>query len=177
MTPASLPYRVGRLALADLPQLMQVQARCYPAALVEAQSVFADRLAAAPEQAWGLWSGPGGGELRAYLVGYVSLLGLVAPLGAGFAPQPAGRCLYLHDLAVDPAGAGQGWGRALVTQALREAQALGMTHAALVAVAGAQSFWQRLGWWPHATLAPSTHPALASYGPGALYMSRPIHCP
>lgn len=165
---------VRHLRPQDVPALMRVQARCYPPALVEAQAVFANRLTVAPEQAWGWWPEADAPELKAYLVGYRSRLGAVAPLGSGFAPQPEGTCLYLHDLAVDPDGAGQGWGRGLVAQALTEARAAGMTHAALVAVAGADRFWQRLGWTLHATLNSQAQQALASYGAGAVYMSRPL---
>lgn len=174
MTLSLTSPRVRRLCPQDLPALMRVQARCYPPALVEAQAVFANRLAVAPEQAWGWWPDADAPELTAYLVGYRSCLGAVAHLGSGFAPQSDGACLYLHDLAVDPDGAGQGWGRGLVAQALSEARAAGLTHAALVAVAGADRFWQRLGWTLHATLSPQAQQALASYGAGAVYMSRPL---
>jgi ribosomal protein S18 acetylase RimI-like enzyme len=85
-------------------------------------------------------------------------------------PRP--DTLYLHDLAVLPGLAGQGLGRALLETAWRSALGRGLAQSALVAVPGAQGFWERRGYAVHALRDADQRERLAGYGEGARYMLR-----
>ncbi len=154
---------------ADLPAVLAVQAAAYPPALHEDGATFAGRLAAAPDCAW-VAAGPLG--IAAYLVGYRSSLGKVTPLGGSFSPLVAGAssCLYLHDLAVSPTAGGQGLGLGLARTAWQAACANGLTHSALVALADAAGFWERLGYQTASSLDSRQQRHLQSYPPPATYM-------
>ena len=84
--------------------------------------------------------------------------------------------LYVHDLAVSPAGRGAGAGRRVVARAFELAARDGLRTAELIAVAGAADYWRRLGF------AEAEAPAVlavkvATYGPQARWMTRPIVAP
>ena len=162
---------IRRLTAADLDAVMRVQAACYPRELNEERGLFARRLTAAPETAWLAESA---GTACAYLFGYPSRPGRITPLGGDFAPSRSATALYLHDLAVAPAAAGQGLGRRLVATAVAAAQGLGLMQATLVAVGGAEKFWQAQGFRRADALAAEQQARLAGYGPAAVYMQRPL---
>jgi len=160
------------LAAADLPGLLAVQRACYRADLVEGAEVFARRLAS-PAQCSLVLAAPDG-TVCAYLAAYRSRRGHVTPLHGDFAPTPGADTLYLHDLAVLPAARGRGLAGVLVAQLLAQARAEGLAHAALVAVQGAQAWWQAQGFAAHAALAAAQRQRLAGYGPDAAYLLRAL---
>jgi GNAT superfamily N-acetyltransferase len=80
--------------------------------------------------------------------------------------------LYLHDLALDPAVRGAGWSRPIVERLARDARIAGWPALTLVAVNDAAPIWERYGFAVVDT--PDMADKLASYGPGALYMVRPL---
>lgn len=155
------------LSPADVPDLLRVQAACYGAALVEGAAVYARRLAS-PAQC-GLGVRAADGTLQAYLAAYWSVRSAITPLHGEFECHPEPDTLYLHDLAVHPRHAGRGLAQRLLAGAWAAAQVRGVRQAALVSVQGTSAFWQRRGFTPAA--AP---PGLASYGPGAVYMTRTL---
>ncbi|USA38558.1 GNAT family N-acetyltransferase [Pelagerythrobacter marinus] len=160
---------------ADVAEALAIQARIYPPALVESEAVFRDRIAL-----------PGGfclaariaGRLAGYLLAYRWRAGSPPPIGAlaGGAPADGGalrEVLFIHDLAVDPAGRGLRLGTRMVERALAAAADAGLREAQLVAVEGAHRYWQRMGFTqPEPTGA--LRAKLASYGPQARWMTRPI---
>lgn len=162
---------IRRLTAADLDAVMRVQAACYPPALNEERALFARRLAAAPETAWLAESA---GTACAYLFCYPSRPGGITPLGGDFSPSRSATALYLHDLAVAPAVAGQGLGGRLVATAVSTAQRLGLVQASLVAVRDAEKFWQAQGFQRAGELTAEQQALLAGYGPAAVYMQRPL---
>lgn len=162
---------IRRLTAADLDAVMRVQAACYPPELNEERALFARRLAAAPETAWLAESA---GTACAYLFCYPSRPGRITPLGGDFAPSRSATALYLHDLAVAPAVAGQGLGGRLVATAVATAQRLGLVQASLVAVRDAEKFWQAQGFQRAGELTAEQQALLAGYGPAAVYMQRPL---
>lgn len=162
---------IRRLTAADLDAVMRVQAACYPRELNEERGLFARRLTAAPETAWLAESA---GTACAYLFGYPSRPGRITPLGGDFAPSRSATALYLHDLAVAPAVAGQGLGGRLVATAVATAQRLGLVQASLVAVRDAEKFWQAQGFQRAGELTAEQQALLAGYGPAAVYMQRPL---
>lgn len=161
------------LQAVDLDRLMDLQRAAYGPHFLEPAPVLARRLAVAPDTAWVLEDRPG---LCAYLVAYRSRLGRVTPLHAVFEPAPDADTLYLHDLAVHPAAAGQGLGPRLVAHALAQTRAQGLRFAALVAVQGSQAFWGRQG-FAAGRVAAEALSALHGYGPQATYMVHPLQAP
>lgn len=159
------------LAATDLPGLLAVQLACYGAGFVESTEVFARRLASADNCSLVLEHG---GQVCAYLAAYRSVRGKVTPLHGDFDPAPQADTLYLHDMAVLPAFAGQGLAQALLTPLWQCARSDGMGQSALVAVQGSQRYWERHGYrvQPLACAQQAAH--LAGYGPGAVYMERTI---
>lgn len=171
MTPTS-SWTLRPLGVADVDQVLRIQAACYGAALVEGRAVFQRRLAAPHHCSWG--AAADGAGLAAYLAAYWSQPGKLTPLHGEFAaPQAqATPVLYLHDMAVAPTAAGQGLARRLLEAAWAQARARGVRHAALVSVQDSQTYWLRQGFAvaPVADALQAAH--LASYGPGAVYMQR-----
>ena len=153
------------LVPADLPGLLAVQRACYGEGFIESAEVYARRLASAANLSLVLAQG---GQVRAYLAAYRSARGKVTPLHGGFDAVPDPDTLYLHDMAVHPACAGQGLAQTLLA-ALRQAGA-GLRYSALVSVQGSGAYWQRQGYAVHELHDPVQCAHLASYGEGAAYM-------
>lgn len=167
--PASWSLR--GLQAEDVDALMAVQEAAYGAGFLEPAPVQAQRLRVASDTVWGAWDGA---RLGAYLMAYRTHAGHVGALHQGFAPEPEGDTLYLHDLAVHPSAAGQGLGPQLVAHALHQARQQGLASLGLVAVQGSSGFWQRQGFGPAGRLNPDAQAALATYGPGAVVLVRAL---
>lgn len=111
------------------------------------------------------------GGIVGYAIAHPGRLGAPPALDSllGALP-PAPDCLYLHDVALLPAARGAGLGATLVAGLRELALELALPVLALVAVGDAASYWRRHGFSapePAASLAAK----LASYGPGAAYMT------
>ena len=186
---------VRTLVTADLPGLLAVQLACYGAGFVESAEVFARRLASTANCSLVLERD---GAVCAYLAAYRSWCGKVTPLHGDFgsiehadltaptaltaptesttrtAQDPAPDTLYLHDLAVLPACAGQGLAQALLQPLWAQAVARGVRHSALVSVQGSQAYWARQGYAEQVLVCNAQRAHLASYGEGAVYMVREL---
>ncbi len=81
-------------------------------------------------------------------------------------------CLYLHDVALLPSTRGAGLGETLILDLLVLARTLGAPRLALTAVYETPRYWARFGFTPHRT--PEIDVKLASYGPTAEFMVRPL---
>ena len=165
-----MPHSIRPLAAADLPGLLAVQRACYGAGLLESGEVFARRLASPANCSLVLVRE--GGAVAGYLAAYRTRLHKVTPLHGDFAPVAQPDTLYLHDLAVHPAHAGQGLAAALLAALWRGVGADGgLRHSALVAVPGAQGYWERQGYAVRALPDAGQRQRLAGYGDGAVYMA------
>lgn len=158
------------MTLADLDLVLAIQQRCYPTAYHEPLAAFENKLRQSPRSAWLATSGQ---RALAYLVTLpVDETHFPALHAANWAPPPAAKWLYLHDLAVDPDHRGSGAGQRLVEQAFGHAHAQGLEGLALVAVQGSQPYWARLGFQArevdHAALQEKLH----SFGDDACFMVR-----
>lgn len=160
---------VRPLAHRHLSGLLAVQRACYGSAYLESAEVFAARLASPAQCSLVLTQG---GRVCAYLAAFDSAHGRLTPLHGAFEPVARPDTLYLHDLAVLPGLSGQGLGRALLEAAWRSALGRGLAQSALVAVPGAQGFWERRGYAVHALGDADQRERLAGYGEGARYMLR-----
>ncbi|GAA0642635.1 GNAT family N-acetyltransferase [Brevundimonas lenta] len=80
--------------------------------------------------------------------------------------------MYLHDLAIHPDARGSGASKPIVEALADQARAAGWPALALVAVNDAVRFWEGHGFT--VSDAPGMSAKLASYGPDARYMIRPL---
>lgn len=162
---------VRPLALSDLPALLAVQLACYGEGFVESGEVFARRLASAANCSLVLERA---GVVCAYLAAYRSVQGKVTPLHGDFEAVPQPDTLYLHDMAVLPACAGQGLAHALLQPMWDAARSRGLQHSALVSVQGSQSYWERQGYAVQPLADAVQRARLDRYGDGAVYMVRAL---
>lgn len=168
----SSPITLRALQPNDLPALLQVQSACYDPGFIESVGVYARRLASLANCSLVCEID---GELCAYLAAYRSTAGKVTPLHGDFElPLSAPDTLYLHDMAVLPAHAGQGLARALLESLWAKGKALGLRRSALVSVQDSQAYWARHRYIPYALQDAHERARLASYGDGAVYMVRSL---
>ena len=169
---SSSPGAPRALQLHDLPGLLQVQLACYGAGFVESGEVFARRLASPVNCSLVLERA---GQVCAYLAAYRSVQGKVTPLHGDFeGPPGAPDTLYLHDMAVLPAGAGQGLAQTLLAPLWAQGAAWGLRYTALVSVQGSQGYWEHHGYAVQPLADAQQRERLASYGEGAVYMVRTL---
>lgn len=159
--------RVRPLEHADLADLMQIQRACYGDDYAESQSVFARRIASPAHCSLVVERG---GAVLAYLAAYWSVAGKVTPLHGDFEACAAPEVLYLHDMAVHPAHAGQRLADRLLAPLRSLARQRGIRQSALVSVQGTQDYWRRHGYLPQVLCDPAQLQRLASYGEDAVYM-------
>ncbi len=150
---------------------MQVQLACYGADFMESAALYAERLASPVQCSLVIVQGR---EVLAYLAAYRSVLGKVTPLHGGFACASPADTLYLHDMAVAPARAGEGLASALLQAMLQQAQGDGLRYSALVSVMGSQPYWQRKGYAPLLPWSAQERDAMLSYGGDAQYMAQTL---
>ncbi|WP_429951562.1 GNAT family N-acetyltransferase [Comamonas sediminis] len=162
------------LVVSDIPGLLAVQLACYGEGFVESAEVFALRLASSANCSLVLERG---GQVCAYLAAYRSVQGKVTPLHGDFEPVARPDTLYLHDMAVLPALAGQGLAQALLLPMWERAQADGLRHTALVSVQGSQRYWERQGYAVQPLHDAQQRQRLATYGDSAVYMAKAIQKP
>ena len=155
----------------DLDAVLAVQAACYPPVMQEAGEVVRSRIRAAGASSF---VAECAGELVAYVFAYRSSQGAVTPLDAQFEVNEAGDAMYIHDLSVSPAAAGQGLARQLVERLQALAREQGLACCALVSVQDSQRFWEGMGFRASACADEPARLALASYPPVALYMCRAL---
>lgn len=160
---------------ADVPAVLALQAQCYAPQFHESADAFQAKLRATRGLHCSFLAVQGEQPL-----GYVvslpvdddQLPGLDAP---EWAPARAPRTLYLHDLAVSPAGRAHKLGHKLVEQVLRRARDMGLQEVALVAVQDSCAYWQRLGFQEAgAPLSTALQDKLDSFGPDARLMRRSL---
>ena len=162
---------VRPLAQSDLPALLAVQLACYGEGFIESGEVFARRLGSPANCSLVLEQA---GVVCAYLAAYRSARGKVTALHGDFDAVAQPDTLYLHDMAVLPAHAGQGLARALLEPLWRQARSGGLGHTALVSVQGSRAYWERQGYSVQPLDDATQQARLADYGPGAVYMARSL---
>jgi GNAT superfamily N-acetyltransferase len=165
--------RLRPLGLADIDAVLRLQARCYEPSLIEDGRAFEAKLRATA----GLpcnWLAEQDGEPLAYVVSLPVCDDSFPAWNAHTCPSSRrARLLYLHDLAVAPAGRGRGLGQRLLARVLQAARELRLPELGLVAVQDSLAFWQRQGFAVPAALPAQIGAKLASFGADARYLSRP----
>jgi ribosomal protein S18 acetylase RimI-like enzyme len=153
----------------DIDAIHALSARIHPGH-AERRAVFAERLALAPLFCLVLHDTQG-------LAGYCIAHPWAGPAPVldtllGQLPDPA-TTLYLHDIALDPRLRGRGAARSALACLERTASS-NLPAISLTALAGTADLWSRLGFQPVGAMSADDHAALASYGPGAIKMVRPL---
>lgn len=156
----------------DISGVLSIQQSAYPATLIESSDTFLAKLNLSPESCW---LAEGAGTPLAYLFAHPWQDGhppkLDHPLNT--LPQYCST-FYLHDLALEPHARGAGIGKHLVNHALRWAREQDLKQAALVAIEGAQPFWEKLGFYPKQIVSKELLEKLADYGSGAEYLEKSL---
>ncbi|ODT89525.1 GNAT family N-acetyltransferase [Phenylobacterium sp. SCN 70-31] len=157
------------LALADVADMLRIEAEAYPPSLREGEAMFASRLRLAASYCL---AATRDGQLIAYLIAHGWPARAPPALGSVLSDGPS-EVLYIQDLAVSPAGRGLKIGEALVAHAFERAADDGLPAAELIAVEGAGRYWRSLG-FREAPVSRALAGKVASYGPEARWMSRKI---
>jgi len=162
------PARIRPMRTGDLSAVLALQQRCYQAHLIESADALASRHRLSPSTCWVA-------ERDAELLGYLfahpwqgeALPALDTPLAV--LPE-APDTLFIHDLALHPAARGQRLAPRLIDAVMQQARERRLRYTRLVAVQDAADFWSRHGY----RTFPLPAAKLASYGPGAVGMQRPL---
>ncbi|MDI4631898.1 GNAT family N-acetyltransferase [Pelomonas sp. V22] len=162
------------LRAADVPAVLALQAQCYEAQFLESARAFeAKLLAAEPHRS--SWIAMQGELAQAYAVALPVCLQTLPALNAPhITPSARPELLYLHDLAVAPAGRSLGLGRLLAEQVEQSARALGLARIGLIAVQDSLAYWQRQGFAELPSLPEGLQAKLASFGPQARWLERQV---
>lgn len=163
------------LQVADVPAVLALQAQCYEARFLESAQAFEAKLQAAKDHGTCWLASSEGGQPLAYLISLPASAHSLPALDAGSAEVPAQpQLLYLHDVAVAPAGRSLGLASKLIERVEQRAAALGLRELGLVAVQGSAPFWMRKGFAPLSQLPQAIALKLASFGPDACFMQRAL---
>lgn len=150
---------------ADLPAVLAVQRLAYGDGYQESSEVLGAKLRLPGTCCW---LAEEGGEAVGYVFSHPWEMA-PPPLHAALTGVPEGACtMFLHDLAVAPAGRGGGVAARLFASARAGAVEAGFVRMSLVALADAQGFWKRHGFMPSADGRSSHLPP--AYGAGAQFM-------
>lgn len=154
---------------ADMPAVAALQATVFQPHFHETQEELASRLAVAAPFCWAALDARG--ELMAYILSHPWPAGSPPAIGTRLPPPPPTDNWFVHDLAIGQSARGLGLGRDLVRAASRAAMAAGLVRGDLVAVQGAWSFWNKLGYEPRLDLPAELAAKVAGYGDDARYMT------
>jgi len=136
--------------------------------LGEPPAIFAERIALCPEGCHVLASGA---DILGHMISHPWVRGRPPALNQMLRHIPAGAdCWYIHEVALREAARGQGCIRAILRQLADTAVAAGLPVMALVAVANAVAYWQRLGFRPAPLAADGIDSYTGSYGGAAAYL-------
>jgi predicted N-acetyltransferase YhbS len=166
--------RLKVIDTADVPAVLALQSQCYGPEFLESAQAFEAKLSATR----GLhcsYLACEGDEALGYVVSLpVQAHSLPALDALQWTPPVQPDMLYLHDLAVAPAGRAKRLGHKLVQQVLQRAQDMGLTRVGLVAVQASQDFWRRHGFAETQPQTPALREKLASFGAQARFMERAV---
>lgn len=154
----------------DLPAAMAIQSAVFEAFLVEPADAFASRLDVRVPVCF---AAEREGELLGYVLAHGWPRRSPPPVGMVLSPDTPSEALFIHDLAVGPAGRGLGLGEKLVEAAFALAARHTLTIAELIAVDGAAQYWRKLG-FAEEPVSEELRAKVAGYGPRARWMTRGI---
>ena len=169
----TLALSLRAMRRADLPAVLQVQSSCYGGEFLESPASFEAKLVQteALQTCW-VVADARSEQMLGYVFSLPVCAGTMPGLNASDYRLPAQpELLYLHDLAIAPAGRGQGLAPLLVDKVQERAEVLGLRRIGLIAVQDSHQFWQRQGFGPRrGQLPPWLQAKLGSFGPAARYL-------
>ncbi len=116
------------------------------------------------------------GAVHGYAIAHPALLGQPPSLDSMLSTLPVtANCLYLHDIALLPAGRKFGLGGTLIDYLTLLAQTMQLDYLALVAVNNSAPYWRRQGFTAYADLDAALRQKLASYHADAEYLVLPLN--
>lgn len=159
--------QIRRMQETDIQAMLEIQANCYTELTPESAESLLAKLEASPLTCFIA-------SIEQQPLGYLISMPWVrlSPplLNASTCQLPSNPdCLYLHDLAVQSTARGSGAGHALIAAFIEQLAALRLHCAALVAVQGSATYWQRYG-FRAVEPSPALRTKLLSYGPDVQYM-------
>lgn len=169
MHQSSSAISVRSFASEDLLGALAVQTSAHPASLIEDADAFASRIRLAASYCL---IAERDGMLVAYLLAHGWRRRSPPSLGSVVA-DVTNEVLFVHDLAVSPAGRGVGVGRTLIKRAFALAARNGLRDAELIAVGTAAGYWRWLG-FTEAAVSAELAVEIAAYGPETCFMQRAI---
>lgn len=158
--------QIRPMTFADIDGVLQVQAATYAEHYHEPATVFASKLALAGPFCFVAVKQQ---QLCGYLFAHPWPHSAPPALFAAIDQLPADAdSLFIHDMALHPSCRGQAIGQHLLQHSLHAARQAQLSYSTLVAVQGAQRFWQRLGYRVAVIEHDSGFPG--RYGEAAHYM-------
>lgn len=128
----------------DIHDIMKIQRECYPSDLVEPSEVFVDIISdglCVVAEAYGTMVG--------FLLAHLSPrdhVHLLHQKPMKMPPTEESTCIFIHDCSVSPGFRGKGIGSAMVATLKRKhEEETACKYMQLMAVNGAQSFWEKNG--------------------------------
>jgi GNAT superfamily N-acetyltransferase len=147
---------------ADLAQVVAISAAVH-GDYAEPLAVYAERLALYPH---GCWVSELAGVISGFLVTHPWRTGTTPALGTLLGSIPADAdTYYLHDIALLPRTRGLGLGHSALLLVEAQARAAGCAEISLVAVNGADRYWEQRGF---------VKVGEGDYGPGTWLMRKPV---
>lgn len=139
--------KLRNIESADWPAILEIQLECYPQIEPESLQVLQSKWLASPQSCFGL-------ELNNQVVGYCLAHPWVANNPPSLEQQlsaiKAANTLYLHDIALSANAQGKGAGGLILGKLKQFALQHGYATISLVAVQGADRYWQQQGFKIHA---------------------------
>jgi len=156
---------------ADLPAVSRIAALVHPL-YPEDDAVFAERLRLYPAGSRVLIDEAGAAQ--GYVVSHPWMQGTIPALDSllGALP-PEADSYYIHDIALLPQARGRGAAQDGIAGLADHAAHAGFAAMSLVAIAGTQGFWEKLGF--RVVDLPALTAKLTSYDPSARYMRCPLN--
>ncbi len=157
------------MAPPDLPPVARVADLVHPA-YPEDASIFTERLNLYPAGCLVLEINQ---TIQGYAIGHPSLIQHPPPLNTLLGRLPRHPdTFHIHDLALLPTARGAGHAITAIDIFIEQAKALALPRMSLIAVGKSLNFWRRNGF----EIADQTpvRACLATYGDGALFMTRPL---
>lgn len=126
----------------DWQAILAIQDECYPTIEPESLAVLKSKAELSPQSCFVIVDN---NTVLGYCLAHPWLLGRPPALAQQLTPPTNADTLYLHDIALSSASRGKGAGEQVFSQLLTQAKRMQFTSLSLVAVQGASSYWQRLG--------------------------------
>ncbi|MCE9677885.1 GNAT family N-acetyltransferase [Shewanella sp. AS1] len=126
----------------DWPAILKIQAQCYPDIVPESQVALQSKVAISPDSCFVLEVGQ---QVLGYCLAHPWVLNQPPSLEQVVRKPTAPDSLYLHDIAISAQARGLGAAEQIFNRLVSKANQLGFASISLVAVQGADRYWQRLG--------------------------------